>query len=344
LPGKSKISVEELRRNLRKKVLAPVYVLEGEESLLASEATTAILDAALPPAGRDFNLGTFSGDDDNGRQFLAQARSFPFLAERRVVLVRRFDKLLLKDREEDEFLAYLKDPAATTVLVLVAAKLDRRTTLAKAVERHAQLVACEFPEAELPGWVKARFAARQVAVTEGAIHLLVELAGPGLLDLSNEVDKVLARYPEAKRIEESHVEATVDRHRLESVFATKRVFRPDNVTEFMQTVDRILESGSEGEVFGLLGFMAWQVNLLLRIRLMLDRGTSRAGDIAARLKKNPWQVEQTIPQARQFTQAQLRLWQRNLQRAELQMKSQSLPERWLFERALLHSFLGRELA
>ena len=344
MAGKSKYSVADLERDLRKREPALVYVIEGEETLLATQATQSILDAVLPREARDFNLGQFSGDDETGRKFLAEAHSYPFLTERRVVILRRFDKLKLDEREEDEFLSYLKEPAATTVLVIVATKLDRRTTLAKELDKRARVVSAELHESELPNWVRGRFVARGVAASDEATRLLIDLAGPGLLDLGNEIDKLLARYADAKRIEASHVESTVDRHRLESAFAMADAFRPDNAAGFMKILARILETEGDDELFRLMGLMAWKVNLLLRIRLMLDRGVSAAGQIAEAIKRNPWQVEQTLPQARAFSRAQLLLWQHNLQRADVQMKSVSLSKRWVLERALLNSFMGREMA
>ena len=340
--GRGGYGVEELRRDLRQKAPAPVYVIEGEEALLAAEAAQIVLDAALPAAGRDFNYGVFSGDDETGRQFLAQARSFPSLADRRVVLVRRFEKLALRDRDETAFLEYLRRPVPTTVLILVASKLDRRTSLAKELDRRARVVKVDtLDDSELPGWVKRRFESRQAQPTEAACRLLVELAGPGLLDLGNEIDKILARYPEARRIEPTHVESTVGRHRAEEVFALNRAFRPGNLSGFMQVFGRVL--ATEDEMVRLLALLQRHVNDLLRIRTLLDRGMTGWGPIAERLKKNPYAVQQSMDQAKAFSRAELLLWLRNLQRADVQLKSVKLPPRWVLERALLNSFLGQDL-
>jgi DNA polymerase-3 subunit delta len=340
--GSAGYGLDALRRDLTKKGPSPVYVVEGEETVLAAEAVGAILDAALPRSGRDFNLGTFSGDDETGKQFLAQARSFPFLGERRVVIVRRFEKLALRDRDETAFLDYLQDPTPTTVLVLVAASLDRRTTVAKALDRRARIVKVASPkDPELAGWVRQRLAARGVQAGEAATARLVELAGPSLLDLGNEIEKVLARYPETKRIDVAQVDATVGLHRAEEAYAINRAFAPDDPAGFLRVLARLLET--EDELLRLVALLQRQVNDLLRVRVLLDRGM-REGDVVARLHMNPYRVGQLLPQARAFTRQQLVLWARNLQRAEVQMKSLRLPPRWTFERALVTSFLGRELA
>ena len=346
MAARREYGLEELRRDLKKNGVAPVYVIEGEEPLLASDAAQAIVAAVLPePSGRDFNLSVFSGDDETGRQFLAQARSYPFLADRRVVLVRRFDKLALRDREEQAFLEYLAAPAPTTVLILVAVKLDRRTTLVKTLERAARLVdASTLDDRALPGWVRQRFEAAGVPATDGACKRLVELAGPGLLDLANEIEKLRARFHDLPRIDVAQVEAIVDQHRAEEVWALHRAFRPDDPGGFLRALGRVLETEPEDGIIRITALLARHVNDLLRVRSLLDRGSVQSGAIAARLRKSPWQVDQMLPQARAWNRDQLRLWVRNLQVADMQMKSVALPDRWVFERALLNSFLGQEMA
>ncbi len=345
MAARNAYGIEELRRDLAKRAPAPVYVVEGEEALLAAEAVQLIVDTVLPAgAGRDFNLSSFSGDDETGRQFLAQARSYPFLADRRVVLVRRFDKMSLRDREETAFFDYLKAPAPTTVLVLVARALDRRTTVAKTVEQAATVVACgALKEELLPGWVRDRLKAQGIGVTDAGCKRLVELAGPGLLDLANEIAKLRARYPEAREINESQVEATAGHHRVEEVFAISRAFRPDDASGFLQALSRVLETKPEAEIIGVAALLARHVNDLLRIRILLDRGMP-AGGLAKRLGKNPYYVDRLVPQAKAWRRESLRLWLRNLQRADVQLKSLALPKRWILERAFFNSFLGQDLA
>lgn len=341
--GKSAYGPAELQRDLEKKAPRPVYVLEGEDPLLASEAQQAILDAALPEAGRDFNLSVFSGDDETGRQFLAQARTYPFLADRRVVLVRRFDKLSLRERDEAAFREYLEEPSPSTVLVLLASKLDRRTNVAKALDKAACVVHVDgLEEARLPDWARRRLGAKGIAATEAACRRLVELVGPGLLEIANEIDKLAVRYAAQPRIDVEHVDATVGEHRKEVVWAINHEFRPDNLSGFWRALGRVLEA--EDEPILLLAILARHVNDLLRVQLLVESGKRSSYDLAGAMRRSPWQIEQLMPQSRAFKRAELLLWLANLQRADLQVKSYKLPARNILERALLNSFFGLEHA
>lgn len=333
--------VGELRRDLARKPPAPVYVVEGEEPLLAQEAIDLLVEACIPKAARDFNFDTFAGDDEAARNFLALAGAFPFMAERRLVVVRRFEKLRLAERDESALIEYLKSPNATTVLALVATKLDRRTSLAKLLDRHATGVeAGGLKDDALPGWVETRARSAGLTLEPAAAQRLVELAGPGLLELANEIEKLAVRYAGA-RVRTEDVEATVGAHRAEEIWAINRALRPDNAGGFMRAFQRVMET--DDEPVRLVAVLARHVNDLLRVRILLDRGPQTVGGLAKRLGRSPWQLEQQMGQAKAFTRAQLLLWLRNLQRAEVEMKSRPLP-RLALERALLHSFMGRELA
>ncbi len=343
--GKPEYGLADLRRDLKNHAPAPVYLIEGEQTLLADEAVQALVDATLPPGARDFNLDLLTGDDETGKEFLAPARSFPFLSERRVVVVRRFEKLRWNERSEPEFSAYLADPVPSTVLVLVAAKLDRRFNVAKELDRRAKKIGVGDPddadEDQLAAWVRDRCARSKTSVSDEACKLLVDLAGPALLDIANEVEKLLSRYAGERKLGLEHVQSTVSRHRVEEIWAISDALRPDDPAGFLRVFSRVLETEA---VMAVLPMLLKHVGVLLRIQLLAARGANPF-QMAGRLHRSPWQVEhRLLPQAKRFTRAQLVLWQHNLQLADVQAKSHKLDDRWVLERALLNSFLGQVMA
>ncbi|UCE03282.1 MAG: DNA polymerase III subunit delta [Candidatus Latescibacterota bacterium] len=337
-------SLDALRRDAGAGKLEPVYAILGAEPLLAEEAVEILVAASVADEGRDFNLNVYSGDDEAGRSFLAQARSFPFMSDRRAVVVRRFEKMSFRDaRAEAALLEYLEDPPRSTVLVLVATKLDRRLRLTQAIEKKACVVDAEaLADAALPEWVSARFAAAKLEAAPRACMLLVQLVGTSLLDLRNEVDKVVVRFAGAGRVGEEEIMDTVGRYRQEEVWAINRAFRADNPGGFLQALARVLEA--EDEPIRVAAVLARQVSNLLRLKLLEDRGVRRPADLARRMGLPPFAVQDLSAQAGTFSKKQLALWLRNLQQADVQMKSIRLPQRWVLERALLNSFMGQELA
>jgi DNA polymerase-3 subunit delta len=340
--GKGTLDLDGLRQAIAKGTFAPVYLIAGAETLLADEAAATLVDAAADPASRDFNVSFYSADDEAARGFLAQAASFPFMAKRRVVVVRRFEKLSFRDpRDEGAFLTYLEKPSPTTVLVLVAQKLDRRLKTSVAVERAACSVSADpLPEASLPGWVRDRLAARGVQADAAACARLVEMVGPHLLDLRNEVDKVVSRYAGAGRVAEADVVETVGQYRQEVVWAVTKTFRPDNARGFLERLNRVLDT--EDQPIGVATVIAGHVRYLMKLKSLRRDGVTHPVELARRVGR-PFVHSNDLDQAQAFTAKQLALWLRNLQRADVQMKRLRLPQRWTLERALVNSFQGQVL-
>ena len=73
---------------LKKGELAPLYYLYGTEDVLKEEAIQAILDRALDPSLRDFNLDQRSAGQLDSESLHSLVNTLPMLAERRVAVVR----------------------------------------------------------------------------------------------------------------------------------------------------------------------------------------------------------------------------------------------------------------
>jgi DNA polymerase III delta subunit len=80
--------------------LPPLVVIAGKEHLLAAEVLQTILQRAVPDESmRDLNVDMVDGSDSSSvGQIAAKARALPFLAERRVVVVRGTIDLKADDR------------------------------------------------------------------------------------------------------------------------------------------------------------------------------------------------------------------------------------------------------
>ena len=107
-----------LHAALKKRVFDPVYYLFGDDDFLKEGASRDLVEAAVDPSTRDFNLEIRRANDLDAEALDALLSTPPMLAERRVVVIRDVDKMkkgarALLDR-------YLARPAHDTILVLVA--------------------------------------------------------------------------------------------------------------------------------------------------------------------------------------------------------------------------------
>jgi DNA polymerase III subunit delta len=194
-----------IRSAIQDKQFSPAYFLHGADEFRKEEALRHLIDAAVDPATRDFNLDQRRGADLDGEVLASLLAMPPMMAERRVVVVRDASALRKDARAAVE--AYLQSPSPDLLLVLTApadAKAD------KALAGAAVAVDCEpLTGAQIPKWIATRVEKHLGAsITPGAVELLQDAAGSDLAQLAIELDK-LAAYCGGRPIDEAAVAEVV---------------------------------------------------------------------------------------------------------------------------------------
>lgn len=203
-----------LHAALKQRVFDPVYFFFGDDDFLKDARVRDVVDAAVDPSTRDFNLEMRRGGELDAEEVDSLLGTPPMLAERRVVVVRDVDKLKKDARALLE--RYLQRPAPDTVLVLVAgagAKADKVLAGRATAVEFAPLTADRVLK-----WIGHQ--ATTVlgrAITPEAATLLIEAVGPDLAQLAVELEK-LASYA-AGDIDDAAVTAVCGVRRGESVGA-----------------------------------------------------------------------------------------------------------------------------
>ncbi len=104
----------QLIAKLKHGQVSPVYLLMGEESYYIDKICDWITTNLLKEEEKDFNLNIFYGADITARQVMDEARRFPMMAERQVVVVREAQAM----KDFDTLEKYMDKPVNTTVLVI----------------------------------------------------------------------------------------------------------------------------------------------------------------------------------------------------------------------------------
>ena len=140
---------EDLRNQLIKGEIAPVYLLFGEETYLRDLAAKFIADKTLTDSGlREFNETVFSLADSKIEYALSAAEQMPMISSRRVVRITEVvisasgKKETLKEEDETVLMRYLARPSESSVVIFVAAELDKRRKISKILLENS--VAVEF--------------------------------------------------------------------------------------------------------------------------------------------------------------------------------------------------------
>lgn len=178
-------------RGLAKGAPGAAYYLHGPEDVLKDEAVRAVLDRALDPGLRDFNLDQRSAAQLDAEAIETLCTTLPMMAERRVVVVRDLEGLKRKPKVRAALLRYLARPSPETVLVLVQGSGEDSED--REVARFAVTVSCDpLPPERVLRWLRNRAGAAGVGLEDAAAEHLVRAVGGDLGALASELAKLAA--------------------------------------------------------------------------------------------------------------------------------------------------------
>lgn len=197
---------------------APVYLLMGTEPYYPDLVCDEIMKFALTDSERDFNQTVFYGLDTDAGTVASECRSYPMMAERRLVVVKEAQSM----KTLEDLAAYASDPMESTVLVILmhGASADKRRALYKNVQKKGVvLVSDALRDYEMPQWITSFYKSRGLDIEPAAAALLAEYAGTDMSRIMLETEKMQKNLPEGTvRVNAADIEKNVGISRQFSIF------------------------------------------------------------------------------------------------------------------------------
>lgn len=196
----------------------PVYLLMGTEPYYPDLVCDEIIKYALTDSERDFNQTVFYGLDTDAGTVASECRSYPMMAERRLVVVKEAQSM----KTLEDLATYASDPMESTVLVILihGALADKRRALYKNVQKKGVvLVSDALRDYEMPQWITSFYKSRGLDIEPAAAALLAEYAGTDMSRIMLETEKMQKNLPEGTvRVNAADIEKNVGISRQFSIF------------------------------------------------------------------------------------------------------------------------------
>ena len=309
---------EDLRNQLKKGEIAPVYLLFGAEKYLRDLAAKTITDKVLADSSlREFNESVYSLSDTEFQHAIAAAEQLPMIAARRVVRITEINKL--KEADEEALNRYVARPAQTSVVIFLADELDKRRRFAKILLDNC--VSVEFAalsEVELIAWAKGKMKEFNARADDLALRQLIALVGSNVLRLTNETEKLaVAALPEGI-ITFEMVEQLVPNSRELSNFELTDYLLAKNRTRALQILQKILNDGAEPLM--LLGLVASNFHRLFLVKELMQQGVERS-DVARTMRLPYGKQEDFLATARRADAEKLAWSLRRIAKTDLAIKT-----------------------
>ncbi len=329
--------------------LRPVYLVLGEERWHTQRVVSALREATTKGGVAGFNEDKFTAGEASASAVVSAARMLPMMAPRRFVLVRgleRWEKKAADDEDEagaeedsakgsrgaaplDELAEYVKAPVDSTVLVLVATKLNAQRRLVTAAKKGDFVVACEaVSRGALPGVVTAMARERGHAIDARVADLLAETAGPELSPVADAVERLSLYVGPGAAIGEDAVAAVVTRLRQSTVWELLDTIATRRLDRALAVLDDVFDVRDGG--LRLLATIAWSVRQLTKFESALAAGAS-GPEAAQRAGVPGFKVGEVAQTVRHMPRGKLTTWLRLLAEADLALKSSRRPAHAILE-------------
>ena len=217
--------------DIKKGIIKPIYFLSGEEPYFIDQISDYIEHNLLDEADKGFNQVVLYGRDVTIEDIVGNAKRYPMMAERQVVIVKEAQDL---SRNIEKLAAYVKNPQPTTVLVVAFKykKLDKRKGLAKALKEHGvHYESKKLYENQVGDWL------RRVLIDEGyhiqpkAAQILVDYLGNDLGKVINELNKLMLILPKGSEITPQAIEENIGISKDFNIFELRKAISEKDIVK-----------------------------------------------------------------------------------------------------------------
>lgn len=236
------VSPEKVLQELKNNQYAPVYFLQGDEPYYIDLIADHIEANCLTESEKGFNQTILYGKDAPMNVVLNNARRFPMMSERQVVIVKEAQEIpdLGKEAGDRMLEAYLKSPLPSTVLVFCHKykTLDGRKSLGKMMDKSAVLVTTKkLYDNQIPEWVENYFRQKGFKINPRAASIIAESIGNDLSRLANETDKLLINIAKGTEVNEEMIEKYVGISREYNVFELQKALIQKDIVKANKIVN-----------------------------------------------------------------------------------------------------------
>jgi DNA polymerase-3 subunit delta len=230
---------------------------------------------------------------------LDAARARSLFSERRAVVVRRADAL---KGEGEGLAAFLEAASPGVILVLMAAKVDKRRSVWKLALDRARVVVVEpLKEAALRRRLLEELRKRRLDVEPGGVEEIVTRVGQQLGRVMGELDKLEAYARGGGRLTADEVSACLGRGFAQPLYRLSDAFANRDGRTALARMEEVL---AEGEApFLILGTL---YRALRQVRGASGVSGGAPGELASRLGVPPFKVREVLEAARRWSRADLR--------------------------------------
>ena len=292
---------EEILHNLKKGIIHPVYLLQGEEPYYIDEISDYIEDNILTDAEKGFNQTVFYGKDSDPINIAESCMRFPMMASRQVIIVKEAQSL----SKIETLASYAEKPLGSTLLVLnyKYKNLDSRTKLFKAIKKNGIVFTSEkIKDYKLPAWIENYLQQKNFTITPQAAQILVAYLGTDLSKVVNELNKLIIAVKDTNKITPGHIEKNIGVSKDFNVLELQNALGERNALKANQIIQYFAANPTLNPIQKTTGSLYYYFSKLFTYHFLKDK--SEAG-VASQLRIHPYAAKSYIAAAKKYSPTKL---------------------------------------
>lgn len=304
------------------------YLFHGDDDLRIEEEVAKMRARMGDPTTADMNTSEFDGTVTDAAQVLGAVTSYPFLADKRLVVVKDLLTHITRkgagDTGKKAVERLVRDlpllPDYARLVFVERVKLPDSNKILKAAHDHDTGFEKAFvlPK-DSSAWILTRAKEAYNAQIDGrAAAALASVVGSDTRRADNELFKLAAYVGDGRAITEADVALLTPYVAEATVFSIIDAIAEGRGKTALDSVRRY--ATSEDDIFALYGMITRQFRLLLLTKEYLAGGGSPK-QIASALSIAPYTAEKVAVQSRSFTVDQLESIYRRLHEYDVQIKT-----------------------
>lgn len=269
----------------------------GEEPYYIDKISDFIEDTVLDEAEKGFNQMVLYGRDVTIDDIVSNAKRFPMMAERQVVIVKEAQDL---SRTIEKLVKYAANPQPTTVLVFnyKYKKLDKRKALYKAIKKIGVVYESKkLYDNQVPEWIRNVLKGQGYDISPKAAQMLVEFLGTDLSKVNNELNKLKIVLPKGTQITPEHIEENIGISKDFNNFELRKAVGAKDILKAHRIAKYFADNPKDNPMVVTVSLLFSFFSQLLHLHGMSDKNPR---SVASALKVNPYFVNEYLTAARNY--------------------------------------------